>query len=205
MNKHMIFLLAIMMVLSMFSPYMLPGDSLEIFPDRGNHYTGFSIESYRQINGWTPVVLFSGDLELALRMNKAGQVFEWISEDYSKIQPLFTIDFRCEEIRLGQRHFPFLIYEQNPVRTRIRFLHEDEPVTLGINRQQNQVKFYLNGSRLPLNLLGAKFTPIAYGRYELRFIGPVVLTDPVFICETDTGKIYPRQDRERAPGQGEDQ
>ena len=157
---------------------------IEIFELHGERMFRVSIESKWERNGGTPVVLSFGGLETSLMFNAddlaaaAGGDNTWISKMLTGDMSLFLTS-----------------YEQNPVRTRMRLLDKNKPVILKINRENQQVEFYIGNKRLKLNPIRISFrviAPVERGLYELIFEGTdaEVHTYKRFIFQSAAGTIY---------------
>jgi hypothetical protein len=201
MIRHFIFILFVAIILITGLPVtpvraydpVEPGDFVEsmdsftVQMSQGNE-AGISIEHYRAKNGKTPVCLYAGDLEITLRMDEKGHVRGFFTPTSP---PVFIIDLAANEIQVGNRRFPFSIPAQNPVRTRLRFPHQQNSaafITFKINRVLGQAEVLMGGTTLlRLNVAFNEMTP---GRYELIFKDPFVVTYTDFILESAAGMIY---------------
>ncbi len=122
-----------------------------------------SIESGRQSGEELPVVFCFGKLEIS-RM------------------------FKLEELTSV---VDFTVYEQNPVRTRMRPAEKDKKIRLEINREREQGTLYLDGRLLTLNPIRVKLKQTSLpGLYQLVFSGKGVYTYSKFVLEEYTGNIY---------------
>lgn len=179
--KHVwkVFLMGVMVLCFVFSSKGT-SDTMETFELRGDTGTRFSvsIESYRETNGWTPVVLCFGDLEIALKVKSqqlaAGDINSLVNE-------ILTVPVELH----------FNVYEKNPVRTRMRLMDESVPITLKLNRKNQQAAFFIGGAPLkahPLRFISVETT--APGWYRLKFCGKDVHTYKEFIYEPGSGTIH---------------
>ncbi|MCP5047984.1 MAG: hypothetical protein GY940_12480 [bacterium] len=146
-----------------------------------------SIEQGWEKNGWIPVVLAVGNLELYFRMNKEGEVTGVTNVTGKR----WRVDPDNAGIRVGGANLPFTIYEQNPLRTRMRLTDNAEPVLLAIDREKKQAVFYIGSSgwrveniRVSLGKAGPG------GLYKLTFGGGAVHTHGKLFLEPAAGNIY---------------
>lgn len=139
-----------------------------------------SIESYREKNGWIPVIISFGDLEVSASVNNG-----------SLAAAASGAEHMISEMLFGDIYLLFDIYEHNPVRTRMRLLDKNMTVTFKINRVEKQAAFYVGNRRLKLAPIRVTFTEIAPGwLYELNFGGKDVYTYSRFIFDSSIGNIY---------------
>lgn len=179
--KHVwkVFLMGVMVLGFVFSSRGTT-DTMETFELRGDTGIRFSvsIESYREANGWTPVVLCFGDLEIALKVSSEQLAAEGINS-------------LVNEILTGPIDLDFTLYEQNPVRTRMRLADETVPITLKLNRENHQAAFFIGGVPLKfhrLRVVTDEITP--RGWHRLTFSGKDVHTYKKFIYEPFSGTIH---------------
>lgn len=85
----------------------------------------------------------------------------------------------------------FIIYEQNPVRTRLRPAYGGIPIRLDINRGTGQGKLYLDYGWFTIHTIRVSIKPTALaGLYRLVFSGKGVYSYSEFVLEEYTGNIY---------------
>ncbi len=153
---------------------------IEMFALQGNNSIRFSLETYKERDGEVPLVLSFDGLEVShpgnasLRSAAAGGDYSWTGDMLG-----------------GDRNLYFTIYEQNPVRTRLRLKNKNTPALLTVNRQKKEAAFYIGDSPLKLNPLRAAFQelPLA-GLYELIITGSNVHTYKRFIYKPAAGVFY---------------
>lgn len=171
-------ILAFFIVPSLLFPQIGSDDFTGRFDVQGDNSFRISIESYMERNGWIPVVLSFGDLEICVS---------------AKTDSLAAagVEAGIGEMLFGDGNPLFTIYEQNPVRTRMRLSEKSTPVILKINLGKKQVEFYIGNSQLKLNPIHVTFKEIAPGwLYELNFGGDDVYTYKRFIFDPAAGVIY---------------
>jgi hypothetical protein len=85
----------------------------------------------------------------------------------------------------------FTVYEQNPVRTRMRPTYNNKKILLEIDREREQGAFYMDGGLLTLHPIRVKLkqTPLP-GLYRLVFSWKGIYTYSKFVLEEYTGNIY---------------
>ena len=167
------------MVSSLLFSWVGANDSIETFEIHEDYSPRVSIESWWERNGWIPVVFSSGTLQVSLPVNAADLAAAGGGET------------GISEMLFGDINLPFDIYEHNPVRTRMRLLDKNMPVTFKINRVEKQAAFYVGNRRLKLAPIRVTFTEIAPERlYELNFGGKNVHTYSRFIFDSSAGNIY---------------
>lgn len=174
-----VFLMGVM-VLSFVFPGSGAGDTRETFELRGDTGPGFSIsiESYREANGWTPMVLCFGDLEIAVAVSTRQLVAE-------------GIDALVNEILTDPIDLDFILYEQNPVRTRLCLADETVPITMKLNRENQQAIFFIGGVPLKSGSLRVVSEEvISRGWQRLTFSGSGVRAYKTFIYEPLTNTIH---------------
>jgi hypothetical protein len=136
---------------------------VEIFEITGEDRMRLSIESWENTNERLPVVFCFGGLEISHAL---------------KVETLTTAA-------------DFVIYEQNPVRTRMRLAGTAKQVLLKIDRERERAEFYLGNSPLALNKIRVNFKETSFpGLYELIFSGRGIYTYTRFLFEAPTGTIY---------------
>lgn len=160
-------------------PWTGPDDFTGVFVLQEDFTMRVSIESGWERGGRIPVVLSFGDLEVSLWM-KGGN-----------LATAAAVETGISEMLSGDINLPLFVYEQNPVRTRMRLSDENMPIILKLNRQKKQAAFYIGNSRLKLNCIRVTFTEIVPGElYELTFYGFDVYTYKRFIFKPPIGAIY---------------
>ncbi len=187
MKNLIVLFFMVFIVLSLLHPRIEPGHTGSVEPD---NFTGtfviqedgcvrLSIESYRERNGWIPVIISFGDLEVSASVNSGSLATA-------------GAEHRISEMLFGDIYLLFDIYKHNPVRTRMRLLDKNIPVTFKINRVEKQAAFYIGNRRLKLAPIRVMFTEIAPTTwlYELNFGGKDVYTYSRFIFDSSTGNIY---------------
>ncbi len=138
-----------------------------------------SIEKGWERNGRIPVVLSFGDLEISLAVN-AGH----------PAAPA-GIETGIGEVLAENPNFFFTVYNQSPVRTRMRPADERTPVMVKINHEKKKAEFYIGNNRLKLNSIRAVFKEIEPGElYRLTFSGIGVYMYSGFIFKRSAGAIY---------------
>lgn len=168
------------MVSSLLFSWVGANDSIETFEIHEDYSPRVSIESWWERNGWIPVVLSFGTLQVSLPVN---------ADDLAAAGGGET---GISEMLVGDINLLFDIYEHNPVRTRMRLLDKNMPVTFKINRVEKQAAFYVGNRRLKCAPIRVTFTEIAPTTllYELNFGGKDVYTYSRFIFDSSTGNIY---------------
>ncbi|MGE5342022.1 MAG: hypothetical protein ACM3SY_11145 [Candidatus Omnitrophota bacterium] len=142
-----------------------------------------SIDRGWERNGQVPVVLTFNELEIIATIDAA----ELPTAEDQMITKINNVFFEGAP-------FPFKVYEQNALRTRLE-LTEGKPVQLKIN-EQGQVEFLLGGSRLKLDTFHAVFREIKNTQstqektYELDFIGSKVISRNQFTYVPSKDSIY---------------
>jgi hypothetical protein len=179
--RHVPVLILIFFIVSspLFSPEE-PTHWIETFELQGKHMFRVSIENYMERNGWVPVVLSFGDLEVFMAAN---------ADDL----PAAGVETGISEILVEDIDLPFTIYEKNPVRTRMRMKDNNIPVTLKINRVKKQAAFYIGDSPLKMGCIRVTFKEIdspGSWLYQINFGGKDVYTYKRFIFEPASGNIY---------------
>jgi hypothetical protein len=178
-HEWKVFLIGVMVLFFVF-PGRGSGDTMETFEIRGDTGPGFSIsiESYREANGWTPMVLCFGDLEIALAVSTRQLAAE-------------GIDSLVDEILTGSIDLDFILYEQNPVRTRMGLADETVPITMKLNRENQQAIFFIGGVPLksgPLRVVSEEITSRGWQRFI--FSGKGVRAYKTFIYQPLTNTIH---------------
>ena len=165
--------------ISLLFPRVEIDEYIETFEIRENPGILFFIEHYRQRKDHVPVVFSFGDLEVTLPVK---------IDDPAAAG---GIEARINEIAVGEIGLRFTIYEQNPVRTRIRLGDKSIPVLLKINREKKEAAFYIGNRPLKLSGIRVKYKEIAVRElYELTFWGTGVCTYKRFFLEPAAGVIY---------------
>ena len=162
----------------------------EIFALQESAPLRISIETYKQKDGWTPVVLSLGGMDIFLWMDARGGVSDRQPEYSRAFAPLFFIDLENLELSSEEWSMGLRIYEQNEVRTRLQALESDIPVLLRIQRAQTSAEIFLGGYRTRLNPVAATFMEIEPDLEELRLSGPHVLVLPRLVYWQKVGTIY---------------
>lgn len=162
----------------------------EIFVLQENAPLRISIETYKQEDGWTPVVLSLSGMDIFLWMDASGEVSELQSEVSRAFAPLFFIDLENLELSAEEWSIGLKIYEQNEVRTRLQALKSDIPVLLRIQHARKSAEIFLGGYRTKLNPVVAMFKEIEPDLEELRISGPQILLLPRLVYWREIGTIY---------------
>lgn len=184
------FLTVILMIYLLSNPLFSrvgPGQARSSMPDdftgnfvlQQNPSIRVSIDHGWERDGWIPVVLTFGGLEVYQRVN---------ADD---IAAAAGIETGISKMLVEDMDISFFTYEQNPMRTRMELLDNSKPVRLKVNRKKRQVEVYVGNSRLKLKPIRVKFTEITPGElYELTFVGLKVRTQKSFIFLPSRGVIY---------------
>jgi hypothetical protein len=186
----------ITLLLALVAPQFLSAEDTKTYIFQGSNSLRISIETHKTTeDGWTPVVLFLKDLEIALWMDANGRAFERPQNKVRGPRPLFIIDPVENALALKDRTFPLLIRSRNEIRTRMQLLEEALPMTLEIDPQKKRATFYLDKIPLDLDHIRAEFIDIGRGTHELRFTGPHLHTTEKFVYLESTETIYTTDER----------
>lgn len=109
-----------------------------------------AIESYKEKNDWTPLVLSLGNLELHLWLSKDGLVRERKEDILHQLPPVFRINMDKKQLLLEKRCYPFVVYEQDRVRTRMRLIEKNIRVRLEINNLDKEAALFIGENKLKL-------------------------------------------------------
>jgi len=164
--------------------------SKEIFVLQESTPLRISIETYKQINGWIPVVLSLCGLDISLWMDASGNVSEMQPVDSRSFAPLFFIDLDYLVLSSDEWSTELEIYEQNKVRTRLQALKADIPVLLRLDRVQKSAEIFLGGYGTRLNPVEAAFMEIEPDLEELKLSGPQIQVLPKLVYWQEIGTIY---------------
>lgn len=162
----------------------------EIFALQDSTPLRISIETYMEKDGWTPVVLSLGGMDIFLWMDASGKVSEMRWEDSGAFAPLFFINLDSAVLSSDEWSTELEIYEQNKVRTRLQGLELDIPILLRIQRAHKSAEIFLGGYRTRLNPVTVTFMEIEPDLEELRLSGPQILVLPRLVYWRKVGKIY---------------
>ncbi|MCP5106947.1 MAG: hypothetical protein GY950_26420 [bacterium] len=193
-------LLALLLIPVFFPGVLLPavepgaaGAPREIHMSWGNDCSGICIEHYKEKNGWTPVILFTPDLEIFFHMDKNGRVIGDVNG--------MNIDLTTNGIRSGESYFPFTVVERNPVRTRARFSDAKVRVTLKLDALPKQVEVFIGTGRLLSVPVGVTMETIAAGVYRLTVAGPSLLARSDLIYRESVEAVGPVEGVDRGERQ----
>ena len=164
--------------------------SKEIFVLQESTPLRISIETYKQIDGWIPVVLSLCGLDISLWMDASGNVSEMQPVDSRSFAPLFFIDLDYLVLSSDEWSTELEIYEQNKVRTRLQALKADIPVLLRLDRVQKSAEIFLGGYGTRLNPVEAAFMEIEPDLEELKLSGPQIQVLPKLVYWQEIGTIY---------------
>ena len=195
MRKVWISVLTVVLVSGFGFPWYDSNDAIDSFVIQGKNIIRLSIETYKEKDGWTPVVLSIGDLRISLWMDSNGQVTETQTDEYRPDRSVFTINLSTYEMRVGERNFHLIVSEQNRVRQRMSLFDKNIPVVLKINRDREQVEFYIGGGKLKLSAIRAEFREVDPGLYELGFESSIIHTMSRLIYWEISGNIYATDQR----------
>jgi len=157
-----------------------PDDFSGVFVLQDKSPLRVSIESGWERMGEIPVVLTFGYLEVSLEVN---------ADELANAESIETVV--CEQLD-ERMNFSFFIYEQNPLRTRMKLLDKRQPVQLIIDPGGKYgVEAFVGSSRLKMVPIRVTFAEEVPGElYQLRFEGPNVDTHRRFIFMPSRGVIY---------------
>ena len=195
MRKFWMSILTVVLVSSFAFPRDESYDTTQSYVIQGNDIIRLSIESYKEKDGWTPVVLSIGDLRISLWMDTNGQVTEMQMDEFCPAHSVFTINLTTYEMRVGERNFNLIISEQNRVRMRMSLFDKNVPVMLKINKEREGVEFYIGDSKLNFCDISVEFREINSGIYEFRFGPEMEHTMSRLIYWDTSGNIYTTDQR----------
>lgn len=156
-----------------------PDDLTGVFVLQGDSTLRVSIDSGWERNGWVPVFLAFDHLEFCLRVKA-----ENLSHAYG-------LETEISRMLSEDMNLPFLTYEQNALRTRMKLLDTGQPIQLAINRGTGLAEVLIGDSRLNIEPVHVNFDEIRQGElYELTFTGPDVFTFNRFVLAQSEGVIY---------------
>jgi len=190
MKKSFIVLALSILVLTSFVSLAQNKYSKEIFVLQESTPLRISIETYKQIDGWTPVVLSLCGLDIFLWMDASGKVSEMQPVDSRSLAPLFFIDLDYPVLSSDEWSTELEVYEQNEIRTRLKTLKSDIPVLLRLDRAQKSAEIFLGGYGTRLNPVEAAFMEIEPDLEELKLNGPQILVLPKLVYWQEIGTIY---------------
>ena len=190
MKKLFIVMALSILVLTSFVSLAQNKYSKEIFVLQESTPLRISIETYKQIDGWTPVILSLCGLDIFLWMDASGKVSEMQPVDSRSFAPLFFIDLGYPVLSSDQWSTELEVYEKNEIRTRFRALKTDIPVLLRLDRVQKSAEIFLGGYGTRLNPVEAAFMEIEPDLEELKLSGPQILVLPKLVYWQEIGTIY---------------
>ena len=152
------------------------------FDFRGEGRIRVSIEHGWERNGRVPVILFLGDLEISL------------SVDAETLSAAAGVETVINDLLAGGPNPQFIVYEQNPARTRMRPVSESVPVYLKIDRVKREAGFYIENYPLKLAPIRVTFKEVQPGgACEITFGGTCetgVYSHKKYIFDPVPGIIY---------------
>ena len=160
MKKSFIVMAVSILILTSFVSLAQNKYSKEIFVLQESTPLRISIETYKQKDGWTPVVLSLCGLDIFLWMDVSGKVSEMRPVDSRSFAPLFFINLDSAVLSSDEWSTELEIYEQNEIRIRLQALKADIPVLLRLDRVQKSAEIFLGGYRTRLNPVEATFMEI---------------------------------------------
>jgi hypothetical protein len=147
----------------------MPANNEETFILKSHEFR-ISIEHQYQMNGLTPLVLFSEELEIELVMDEEGRVFiDEVQARLSPLRPVFAIDPAAKTVAIGQVASPTKIEAQDAVRTRMKLLRRDIPLLLKLDMEKESGDILLAETRL---WLAVKVEETSPGVALIRLISP---------------------------------
>lgn len=156
-----------------------PGDFTGTFVLREKSPLRISIDHGWERDGRIPVILAFKDLEICMRV------------ETQNLPDAAGLNTGIHEMLFEDKNLPFLIYEQNLLRTRMKLL---EPMSLKlIINAKGQVEIFLGCSRLYLHHLRVTFRELKNepgNLYQLTFEGLKVFTRNRFVFSPSRGSIY---------------
>lgn len=153
-----------------------------------------SFETYKMKDGWTPVVLSVGELDVMLWLDASGRVTEMREPHGHVLDPVCFIDGSTRNLYKGADGLVFDVYEKNQVRTRWRLPSNETGDTLtqkilfregGIG-----IDIHLGNLCMTLRHVYWNFQVMTPGFSRLQLNGPMVMTHQRLIYEKSTGVIY---------------
>lgn len=179
MRHFLLVILMIYMVSSPLFPHGDPDDLSGVFVLQEEPTMRVSIERGWERGGRIPVVLSFGDLEVSLSVKT------------DVLAAAADVESAISEMLCGDINLPFIIYEQNPLRTRMKLSDKSQPVQLKLDRGKKQVEVYVGNSRLKLNRIRVTGKEIVPGELvELAFTGLDVYTYKRFLFKPFMETIY---------------
>jgi len=159
----------------------------ESFLLQGKNLISVSIESYKRADGWVPVGLSLGEIELMLWMDEGGQVKERKRRDF---RSLFSLDPAAQEMSIGGTVIPLELRGKSAVRMRLRPLEDTIPVTMSIKNSDNRLSFIIGDSELELDLVRVEYVNTSQKIREIRFAGSVARMEDCLLLLDESGKVY---------------
>jgi hypothetical protein len=194
MKKNVVFVWIALLLLSL-SP-VFPGTgsnkATETFLLTEDSPICLSFESYKEKDGWTPVVLSLGELECLLWMDEAGRVTEMRESGGHSVEPVCSIDVLAQSLVKDADSLNFEVYEQNNIRTRWR-LSPGEPAGPAAKKilfREEGIDITLGNLGLRLNHAAWEFKELSPGVYRVEFHGPMVNMHRPLVYEKAAGIIY---------------
>ncbi len=109
-----------------------------------------SIETNRAKAGWTPVIVSMAGAEVSAVMDENGRVVRVWATGLDRCGPtLFPIELERGCVLLGREAHAIMVYEQNPIRTRLRFVENVLQVPARIDPQGKAGKLMFGGLEIP--------------------------------------------------------
>jgi hypothetical protein len=186
-----------------------PGNA-KSFLIRENAEMRISLETYKEIDGWMPLVISMEEIEFDLWINSAGEVTELWTGNNENFIPLFRIDLASNVIVFPaqkssalaeQKNFcAFTVTESNPVRTRICVQGEESASALILDDREESAEFYLFSGRVPLTIFSAVIHNVSNSLSEVRFSGPSVRAFGTFLYDKNEEAIFMQRDGRPEPG-----
>lgn len=135
-----------------------------------------SVEHYKEWNGWTPVLLTTGELTVMLWHDAEGRVFEFWGDKMSLHAPVFTLDEVKHRLLMAGRAHACGAPERSGLRSRYNIL-AGESVFLRWREGTPGLEVALDDVSFHLRLVRASYVDTVKGR-RLGLEGVNVITAP---------------------------
>ncbi|MCI0471067.1 MAG: hypothetical protein L0Y73_05360, partial [Candidatus Aminicenantes bacterium] len=149
-----------------------------------------AIESYKEKNGWTPLVLSLENIELHFWSGKDGLVRERKEDILQGLPPVFRVDMETKRLALEKQSYPFVVYEQDRVRTRMRLIEKNIRVRLEINNLDKKAALFIGENKLKLSRLSGATEYVMGGDGRPALRGLALRITGQYLLPAD--EIYPR-------------
>jgi len=183
--------LAVLSVSVLVCSHFMAYEAPKTFSVQGKNALLLSIETYKASDdGWKPVFLLVGDLEILLFMDADGTIKERKDLRLHPTPSLFAVDTFTTELIIGDSRVQMEQFGQSKIRTRLRPLNADLSLGFQLDPEKGSLTLIIGKDRIRFERLKAELVEITPGYLELSFRGSTINPTTRFVFDERTGTVY---------------